>query len=88
LGHTGTLRERGIVDWNKIPLDDSSNTLESSEVYNLPFGISSCLSSFSWVRYVPFLPPNAPSSQDEAKVDSLATKQQPVKPEVIRSVAL
>ncbi|CAB1313579.1 unnamed protein product [Coregonus sp. 'balchen'] len=85
----GTLQERGIKAWNKIPLDDSSNTLESSEVYNLPFGISSCLSSYSWVRYVPFLPPNTPSSQDKTEVDSLETMQQPVKPElIIRSVAL
>uniref|UniRef100_A0A4W5P803 Solute carrier family 23 member 4 n=1 Tax=Hucho hucho TaxID=62062 RepID=A0A4W5P803_9TELE len=87
----GTKRERGIIAWNKIHLDDSSNTLESSEVYNLPFGISSCLSSYTWVQYVPFLPPKAPSSQDKPGVDSLETKKQPGKPEpshIIRSVAL
>ncbi|XP_020311357.1 solute carrier family 23 member 1-like [Oncorhynchus kisutch] len=87
----GTKRERGIIAWNKIHLDDSSNTLESSEVYNLPFGISSCLSSHTWVRYVPFLPLNASSSQDKPGVDSLEAKKQPGKPEpshIIRSVAL
>ncbi|CAB1322939.1 unnamed protein product [Coregonus sp. 'balchen'] len=87
----GTKRERGIIAWNKIHLNDSSNTLESSEVYNLPFGISSCLSSYTWVRYVPFLPLNAPSSQDKPGVDSSETHKQPGKPEpshIIRSVAL
>ncbi|KAL7871092.1 hypothetical protein SRHO_G00085890 [Serrasalmus rhombeus] len=52
----GTKRERGIVAWNKAHEDDSENTLESDEVYGLPCGISSRLSSCSWVRYVPFCP--------------------------------
>ncbi|XP_062317071.1 xan_ur_permease domain-containing protein [Osmerus eperlanus] len=68
----GSKRERGIVAWNQAHQDDSSNTLESGEVYNLPFGISSRLSSSSWVRYVPFCPPNATRSLDEASADANA----------------
>ncbi|XP_045917305.1 solute carrier family 23 member 2-like isoform X1 [Micropterus dolomieu] len=52
----GTKRERGIFVWNKVHLEDSSNTLGTKEVYDLPFGITSCLSSQSWVRYIPFCP--------------------------------
>ncbi|KAJ8002893.1 hypothetical protein DPEC_G00163680 [Dallia pectoralis] len=84
----GTKRERGIIAWNKVHQDDCSNTLESSDVYDLPFGISARLSSYSWVQYVPFLPPNPPSSKDEIERE---TKKQPEKPEpskIIRSVAL
>lgn len=53
---SGTKRERGLVDWGKAHLEDSSNTLGTEEVYDLPFGITSRLSSQSWVRYVPFCP--------------------------------
>lgn len=54
---TGSKDERGILAWNKAHEDDSSNTLESGEVYSLPFGISSYLSSVSWLQYIPFCPP-------------------------------
>ncbi|KAM4573460.1 xan_ur_permease domain-containing protein [Odontesthes bonariensis] len=57
----GTKQERGILAWNKAHEDDSSNTLESGEVYSLPFGISSYLSS-SWVQYIPFCPPGMTNS--------------------------
>ncbi|KAL0968506.1 hypothetical protein UPYG_G00267780 [Umbra pygmaea] len=82
----GTKRERGIIAWNKIHEEDTSNTLESSDVYSLPFGISSCLASSSWVRYVPFLPPNTPRPKD--KTESEDTKKQPEPSKIITSVAL
>uniref|UniRef100_A0A667YQD7 Solute carrier family 23 member 4 n=1 Tax=Myripristis murdjan TaxID=586833 RepID=A0A667YQD7_9TELE len=50
----GSKHERGILAWNKAHQNDSSNTLESGQVYNLPFRMSSLLSSSSWVRYIPF----------------------------------
>ncbi len=53
---SGTRRERGLLTWNKELLEDCSSTLGTEELYDLPFGISSCLSSQSWVRYVPFCP--------------------------------
>ncbi|XP_054881371.1 solute carrier family 23 member 2-like isoform X2 [Poeciliopsis prolifica] len=58
----GSKQERGILAWNKAHEDDSCETLETGEVYNLPFGLTSYLSSFSWLRYVPFCPPGLSSS--------------------------
>lgn len=69
---TGSKHERGILAWNKAHEDDSSNTLESGEVYNLPFGISSYLSSSSWLLYIPFCPPGVPSSLDRCGADTNA----------------
>ncbi|KAG7214921.1 hypothetical protein INR49_005196 [Caranx melampygus] len=89
----GSKQERGILAWNKAHEDDSSNTLESGEVYNLPFGISSHLSSSSWIRYIPFCPPGTPNSLDECGADtnSLEPKQSLEHPEpsqIIIGVAL
>lgn len=73
----GSKHERGILAWNKAHDDESSNTLESGEVYNLPFGISSYLSSSSWIRYIPFCPPSEPDSLDGsgAHTNALELKQ-------------
>lgn len=90
---TGSKHERGILAWNKAHEDDSSNTLESGEVYNLPFGISSYLSSSSWLRFIPFCPPGEPSSPDgrRADTDALEPKQplgHPEPSQIIIGVAL
>lgn len=69
---TGSKHERGILAWNKAHEDDSSNTLESGEVYNLPFGITSYLSSSSWLRYIPFCPPGVPTLLDGSGTDTNA----------------
>ncbi|XP_030577694.1 solute carrier family 23 member 1-like [Archocentrus centrarchus] len=61
----GTKRERGFLAWEKVYLEDSSNTLATDEVYDLPFGITSHLQSQSWVRYIPFCPYKGHSSQPE-----------------------
>uniref|UniRef100_A0A8C3A3A4 Solute carrier family 23 member 4 n=1 Tax=Cyclopterus lumpus TaxID=8103 RepID=A0A8C3A3A4_CYCLU len=89
----GSKHERGILAWNKAHEDDSSNTLESGEVYNLPFGISSYLSSSSWLRYVLFCPPGEPSPLDGCTADTNAPEpnQQLGHPEpsqIITGVAL
>ncbi|XP_022605637.1 solute carrier family 23 member 1-like [Seriola dumerili] len=89
----GSKHERGILAWNKAHEDDSSNTLESGEVYDLPFGISSYLSSSSWIRYIPFCPPGTPNSLDGCGVDakSLEPKQplgHPEPAQIIVGVAL
>ncbi|XP_076589466.1 xan_ur_permease domain-containing protein [Chaetodon auriga] len=68
----GSKHERGILAWNKAHEDDSSDTLESGEVYNLPFGITSYLSSSSWLRYIPFCPPGVPRSMEGCKADTNA----------------
>ncbi|XP_029378271.1 xan_ur_permease domain-containing protein [Echeneis naucrates] len=56
----GSKQERGILAWNKSHEEDSTNTLESGEVYDLPFGIS--VSSSSWLRYIPFCPAGGSNS--------------------------
>ncbi|KAK2841979.1 hypothetical protein Q5P01_012179 [Channa striata] len=89
----GSKDERGILAWNKAHEDDSSNTLESGEVYNLPFGISSHLSSSAWLRYIPFCPPGVPRPLDGsgAETNSLEPKQplgHPEPAQIIMGVAL
>ncbi|XP_040920463.1 solute carrier family 23 member 1-like [Toxotes jaculatrix] len=59
----GTKRERGLTAWDKMHLEDSSNNLRTEEVYDLPFGITSCLSSQSWIRYMPFCSQKSHKSQ-------------------------
>ena len=54
--HSGTKDERGLHAWDKVNFEDSGNTFASEEVYDLPFGMTSCLQSKSWVRYIPFCP--------------------------------
>ncbi|XP_047452205.1 xan_ur_permease domain-containing protein [Mugil cephalus] len=66
----GSKHERGLLAWNKAHEDVTSNPLESGEVYNLPFGISSYLSSSSWLRYIPFCPPGTPSTMDGCGTDT------------------
>ncbi|KAM9704696.1 solute carrier family 23 member 1-like [Menidia menidia] len=52
----GTKKERGLLGWDEVHSEDSDNTVVSADVYDLPFGITSCLQSQSWVRYIPFCP--------------------------------
>uniref|UniRef100_A0A8C2ZRH1 Solute carrier family 23 member 1 n=1 Tax=Cyclopterus lumpus TaxID=8103 RepID=A0A8C2ZRH1_CYCLU len=61
----GTKRERGLLAWVKMDPEDSIYAAGTEEVYDLPFGITSRLSSRSWVRYVPFCPwKEGPGSRD------------------------
>ncbi|KAM8832609.1 solute carrier family 23 member 1-like isoform 2-T2 [Spinachia spinachia] len=52
----GTKRERGLLAWDKGDLEDSAYVAGTDQVYNLPFGITSRLSSQAWIRHVPFCP--------------------------------
>nr|XP_004542218.2 solute carrier family 23 member 1 [Maylandia zebra] len=61
----GTKRERGLLAWENVYLQDSSSSLETDEVYDLPFGITSHLQSQSWARYIPFCPHKGHRSQSE-----------------------
>ncbi|XP_041109881.1 solute carrier family 23 member 1-like [Polyodon spathula] len=51
----GSRKERGILVWKEAQ-QQSGKTLESEEVYSLPFGIGSCFCTESWVQYIPFCP--------------------------------
>ncbi|XP_056284942.1 solute carrier family 23 member 1-like [Pseudoliparis swirei] len=52
----GTKRERGLLAWSPEDPEDSVCAARTQEVYDLPFGITSRLSSRPWVRLVPFCP--------------------------------
>ncbi|KAG9334440.1 hypothetical protein JZ751_007637 [Albula glossodonta] len=52
----GSRSERGIEAWKEAHHEDSGETLESGEVYDLPFGLSAYLSTSSWAKYLPFCP--------------------------------
>ncbi|CAJ1057161.1 xan_ur_permease domain-containing protein [Xyrichtys novacula] len=84
----GSKHERGIVAWNKAHEDDSSNTLESGEVYNLPFGLSSYSSSSSWLRFIPFCPPGVSTSLENTALEPKQPLGHPEPPQLIIGVTL
>ncbi|XP_044026151.1 solute carrier family 23 member 1-like isoform X2 [Siniperca chuatsi] len=88
----GTKRERGLLAWDKEHLEDSSNTLGVEEVYDLPFGITSYLSSKSWVRYIPFCPRKGHrtqyTSEDNNMSQGRGSEQLPNSTEVVDEFAL
>lgn len=66
LNISGTKRERGLLVWDEAEhLEESEKPLASEELYDLPFGITSCLSSQSWVRYIPFCPWKGHRAEDD-----------------------
>lgn len=90
LAPTGSMHERGILAWNEAHEGDSINTLESGEVYNLPFGINAYFSSFPWLRHIPFCPTGTTGSLEETETDtnSLENKEQLQPSEVIIGATL
>uniref|UniRef100_A0A3B1KFE8 Solute carrier family 23 member 4 n=1 Tax=Astyanax mexicanus TaxID=7994 RepID=A0A3B1KFE8_ASTMX len=87
----GTKRERGITAWNRAHEDDSDSTQESDEVYGLPCGITSYLSSCFWIKYVPFCPSHKTRPQNiTASSSSSLEKKEPSKNDthIIVAVAL
>ncbi|XP_077949701.1 solute carrier family 23 member 1 isoform X3 [Gasterosteus aculeatus] len=62
----GTKRERGLLAWDKGDPEDSAHAAGTDQVYDLPFGITSRLSSQSWVRHVPFCPWEGNGSGNDA----------------------
>lgn len=63
----GTRQERGFV-WEKEENAEGSKTLASEEVYELPFGITSFLSSCSCVRFIPFCPWKGENTDEDSVV--------------------
>ncbi|XP_053192644.1 solute carrier family 23 member 1-like [Scomber japonicus] len=68
----GTKRERGLLNWDKAHLEDTSSISGVEDVYDLPFGITSRLSSQSWVRYIPFCPWRGHRFQHKSKDDDIS----------------
>ena len=75
---SGSKVERGIVAWNQTH-QEAGGALESDEVYDLPFGISSFFQKSSWTRYIPFCPPRRPGLLDgyDANANSMDIKHLP-----------
>ncbi|KAM6992745.1 solute carrier family 23 member 1-like [Tautogolabrus adspersus] len=73
----GTKRERGLLALEELHLEDPGITLDTEEVYDLPFGITSRLSSQSWVRYVPFCPWKGKRSQYKSE-DNQTSQSEPL----------
>eukprot|EP00064_Thunnus_orientalis_P003861 superscaffoldBa00000334_g3872 len=72
---TGTKHERGLLAFDKVHLENSSSVLRAEDVYDLPFGITSYLSSQSWVRYIPFCPWRGQKSQCESNENDMSQGQ-------------
>lgn len=64
--YQGTRQERGFV-WEKEEHAEFSKTPASDKLYDLPLGITTFFSSYSWVRFIPFCPWEGENS-DEASV--------------------
>ncbi|XP_077195326.1 solute carrier family 23 member 1-like [Paroedura picta] len=56
----GSQEERGLLAWNESYKEESSNTLCTSDVYDLPFGIGSKFCAANWFRYLPTCPKRPP----------------------------
>lgn len=69
----GTKRERGLLD--REHEDVSDQFLASLDLYDLPFGLTSFLSSRSWVRYVPFCPQRDRTSDGRTEVNKVVLRQ-------------
>ncbi|XP_054474379.1 solute carrier family 23 member 1-like isoform X2 [Anoplopoma fimbria] len=80
----GTKRERGLLTWDKVDLEDSIYAVGTEEVYDLPFGITSRLSSQSWVRYVPFCPWKGNRSKYRSE-DNNTPQEQPLRGTVVNA---
>ncbi|XP_028998042.1 solute carrier family 23 member 1-like [Betta splendens] len=68
----GTRRERGL--WrDEVHPEDSDATFGPEHIYDLPLGITSCLSSQPWVRHIPFCPGRSLRSHSQSPEDELST---------------
>ncbi|KAM7395703.1 hypothetical protein PAMA_007124 [Pampus argenteus] len=68
----GTKRERGLLVRDEVHPEDASSLFGTENIYDLPFGITSCLSSQSWVRYIPFCPRKGLRSQHESEENDMS----------------
>ncbi|KAM3603143.1 uncharacterized protein V6R79_017231 [Siganus canaliculatus] len=87
----GTKRERGFLAWDEEHLEGTINSTESEELYDLPFGITSRLSSKSWVRYIPFCPSKGHKSQRRSidiDVSNITGSKQPCEKGDVEECAL
>ncbi|XP_066490582.1 solute carrier family 23 member 1-like [Tiliqua scincoides] len=60
----GTKEERGLVAWKEGYKEDPEEAANTSDVYDLPFGIGSKICAANWFQYLPVCPkrPAGPSA--------------------------
>ncbi|CAI5785830.1 solute carrier family 23 member 1-like [Podarcis lilfordi] len=52
----GSLEERGLLAWKEGYKAESDDTVNTSDVYDLPFGIGSKFCAADWFQYLPMCP--------------------------------
>lgn len=66
----GSKKERGIIAWKEAHDNDMDTKQDSSDVYNLPFGINTKCCTFSWTKYLPFCPKPPPKHNENGEIIS------------------
>ncbi|KAH0616791.1 hypothetical protein JD844_028184 [Phrynosoma platyrhinos] len=70
----GSKEERGIVAWKEGYKEDSDDTVNTSGIYDLPFGIGSKFCIANWFHYLPTCPKQAKecnnSQETSGKINS------------------
>lgn len=79
--------ERGILAWKSTHEEDSGDTLDTGEVYGLPFSLG-FLASSPWVQRMPFCPPTSPVAQSDIGTVDSKEAEKPDASHVIVEVAL
>ncbi|XP_048877311.1 solute carrier family 23 member 1-like [Brienomyrus brachyistius] len=83
----GSVVERGIVAWKNTHEEDLGDTLDTREVYGLPFSLGS-LASSPWVQRMPFCPSTSPVAQSDIGTMDSKEAEKPDASHVIVGVAL
>uniref|UniRef100_A0A8D2L0A7 Solute carrier family 23 member 1-like n=1 Tax=Varanus komodoensis TaxID=61221 RepID=A0A8D2L0A7_VARKO len=52
----GSKEERGLLAWKEGHMDGSDDTVNTMDIYDLPFGIGSKICAANWFQYLPMCP--------------------------------
>ena len=68
----GSDKDRGIIKWRSLMMEERKGTMASIHVYDLPFGVTSKL---KFAKYIPFLPyyPEDGEVEENRRVDDSET---------------
>ena len=62
----GSQKDRGIIKWRSLMMEEGKGTMASIHVYDLPFGLTN---KWQFTKYIPFLP-YYPENREEFKEDT------------------
>lgn len=68
----GTEKDRGIIKWRSLMMEQRRGTTASHHVYDLPFGLTN---KRKFTKFVPFLPYYGPKSTVSNEMQSLHEKK-------------